>query len=86
MKKVIGLNGRGARYEFTEEEDKYLIEHYATGTNVDIADHFGISYPVVARRAKELGLKKASNSERPRYQYRYVRDYKHGWYKNFKSL
>ena len=77
---VMERIGKGKRLKFSPEDDKYLMEHYPTETAADIADHFGISYPAVTRRAKELGLKKAEGWSKSLFYKRYVGNYQYGNY------
>lgn len=72
------------KIEFSEEQKQYLREHYPTEAACDIARHFGVSYPVVTRIAKEMGLKKAESWSKGLYVNRYVKTYKHESYKNFR--
>lgn len=65
---------------FEPEDDKYIMEHYPTGTASDIGDHFGVSGYCITKRAKELGLKKAEGWSKNAFQKRYVKDYKYGNY------
>lgn len=53
-------NYGGYRYgkQFTEQEDKYIIDNYSTMKIGEIADHLGCKYHQVKHRARKLGITK----------------------------
>lgn len=63
---------------WTDEQERYLIEHFPTEPACDIAEHLGISYPTVLKKAKAMGLKKSPDYDRFKVcTNRYVKNYRH---------
>lgn len=74
----IGLrpvNKRRKAHEWSKEELNYLRERFATESASDIADVLGVSAPLVAFKARELGLQKAPGWNKQAYRNRYVNNY-----------
>ena len=67
--------GRGKSIVWEDADIAYLRDHFANDTAGDIADHLGVSYPVVVRKAGELGLRKSECFSKNAFHGRYVRNY-----------
>ena len=50
--------GKKNRLVWSDDDIRYLCEHYATMSAEDIARHFGVSAGPITVKARELGLKK----------------------------
>lgn len=75
----MGKVGRRCiRITFTDDELSYIREHYPTDAQCDIAQYLGVSPSIVARTARELGLKKEPGWSTVKFMGRYVRNYTHG--------
>ena len=59
-----------------EEEIQYLKDNYPTMPLDDLREVLPYSVPTIARKARELGLKKDENYSRGSYTGRYVNRYK----------
>lgn len=68
--------GKGRRVVFDDEELAYIREHFPTDASCDIAENLGVSYPVIIRAAKEMGLKKSEDYSSEKFRFRHVRKYK----------
>lgn len=69
------------KYHWSEDDLSYLRDHYETTPIMDIAEHLGIRYESVRMKAKELGLSRSVRCFSS-VRFRYVKNYKHGWYRN----
>ena len=67
---------------WTDAELAYLRAHYADTACSDMKDVLRLSENSIAKKAKELGLKKSSDF-RKRMNNRYVRGYHDERYKNY---
>ena len=50
--------GMYSKLVWSDDDIRYLCEHFCTDSNDDIARHFGISAPAVSVKARSLGLSK----------------------------
>lgn len=50
--------GMNSKLVWSDDDIRYLCEHFCTDSNDDIARHFGISAPAVSAKARSLGLSK----------------------------
>ena len=69
--------GKNNRVIFSASELEYIKREYPTGTCNDIAEHLGVSVPVVSKTARELGLRKSESWHAFNFSDRYVRNYAH---------
>jgi predicted transcriptional regulator len=74
---VIGSGLKSKKRPWSEYELNYLMEHFPHESAVDIGEHLGISNVMISNKAREMGLKKAPDYDRRKYDFRYVRNYKH---------
>jgi len=65
------------RRKWTREELEYITERFPHESAGDIGDHLGVSDTSVRHKALEMGLKKAPDYDRNRYNKRYVRNYRY---------
>lgn len=78
--RLLGFRRARHRNEvvWTDAMVSYLREHFGREVACDIADHLGVSAPIVSRKAKELGLEGMDSRKRGMVcRGRYVSCYKH---------
>jgi hypothetical protein len=63
----------GVKLVWSDEDVKYLREHFAHTPNSDIGTYLGISPMTVKKKADELGLRKNKGFRSCDFSYRYVR-------------
>ena len=49
---------KGRKITFTDDQEQWMREHYATTLNQECADHLGVSMRTMIRLARRLGLEK----------------------------
>ena len=80
-KRELLINGKSHSMIWTDEDLEYLKTHWANCSQISISDHLRMAPQTVKKKAMELGLQKSPDFSATKLRYSFVKNYKHGGYK-----